>query len=198
MAPRRPREPIALEVRPVTRGDWEHVAGLFGKNGACGGCWCMSWRVPSHGKQWEAAKGEPNRRKLRNLIKEGSVHAVLAFVEGEPVAWCSFGPRESFPRLLASRALARECGPGTWSVVCFFIPSRWRRKGIGTALLRAATARAFELGAREVEGFPAVPWDPKVAVPGAFAWTGVPALFEASGFARLKREGRPIYLKRRP
>jgi GNAT superfamily N-acetyltransferase len=185
----------APEIRPITRTDWPAIVKLFGENGACGGCWCMSWRVPSHGKEWEAAKGAPNRRALGRLVRKGEAHAVLAFVDGEPAAWCSFGPRESFPRLMRSRALARECGPDTWSIVCFFIPSRWRRRGIGTALLQAATKRAFELGAREVEGFPAVPWDPKVAVPGAFAWTGVPKLFEACGFERIKRKGRAIYLR---
>jgi GNAT superfamily N-acetyltransferase len=24
---------------------WPHVEALFGKTGACGGCWCQAWRI---------------------------------------------------------------------------------------------------------------------------------------------------------
>jgi GNAT superfamily N-acetyltransferase len=162
----------------------------------------MHWRVPKHGKAWEEAKGEPNRRALERLVRAGEVHAVLAFAGKEPVGWCSFGPRRSFAKLEASRALARpEAADGTRSIVCFYLPARWRGKGVATALLEAATARAFALGATEVEGFPVVPRKPPAPVPAAFAWTGVPVLFERAGFrpiARADAQGRPIYLKRAP
>lgn len=157
----------------------------------------MSWRVPSHGKAWEACKGEQNRMSLKRLVEAGSVHAVIAVDRRQPIGWCSFGPRASFPRIAGMRALRRDASSDTWSVVCFFILPGWRRRGLGTALLQAATERAFALGASEVEGFPAVPWRADVAVPGAFAWTGVPELFESAGYHRLVRDGakRPIYLR---
>lgn len=157
----------------------------------------MSWRVPSHGKAWEACKGEKNRRSLKRLVDAGEVHAVIAIARRQPIGWCCFGPRESFPRIARMRALNRDVSPGTWSVVCFYIPSSWRRKGLGTALLQAATDRALALGANEVEGFPAVPWRADEAVPGAFAWTGVRELFETVGYRRLERDDvkRPIYLR---
>jgi GNAT superfamily N-acetyltransferase len=195
-----PATPAApLTARPVTPADWPLIEQLFGARGACGGCWCMSWRVPGHGKAWEAAKGEPNRLRLQELVQRHEVHAVLAFAGDRPVGWCSFGPRASFPRLMNSRALARTDIDGVWSVVCFFIPPEWRRQGVATCLLQAVVQRAAALGAREVEGIPAVPYgDGKL--PAAFAWTGVPALFVAAGFAELRRKGatRPIYVKRMP
>jgi GNAT superfamily N-acetyltransferase len=192
--------PAGVSIRPLTPGDWPTVEQLFGPKGACGGCWCMWWRLPTHGRAWREAVGEPNRRALRALIRAGQVHAVLAVHGEEAVAWCTFGPRESFPFLVKSRALARPAAAGRWSVVCFYLPPAWRRRGLGRALLEAATARAFALGAAEVEGFPVVPRKPGATIPAAFAWTGLPAQFEAAGFVRLKRAAgaRPIYVRRAP
>src|SRR5262249_10337031 len=95
------------------------------------------------------------------------------------------------------RALQSDWADDTWSIVCFYIPARWRGKGVATRLLEVATARAFALGAREVEGYPVVPKSPPARVPAAFAWTGVPALYEAARYQELQRPGaaRPIYLK---
>ena len=186
-----------LTVRPLEPDDWPHLARLFGNNGACGGCWCMWWRVPRGGKLWEEAKGKKNRDAFRRLVKARKVHGVLAFVGQEPVGWCSFGPRGDFPRLETVKALRRDFDEGTWSIVCFFIPARWRGKGVATRLLDAATKRARELGARTVEGYPVVPKGEAGPVPAAFAWTGVPVLFERAGYEELERPEatRPIYVK---
>jgi GNAT superfamily N-acetyltransferase len=188
----------AIQVCPLTPNDWPVIEQLFGDNGACGGCWCMWWRVPMGGKTWEQAKGKKNRDAFRRLVKAGKVHGVLAFAGEEPVGWCCFGPRSSFPRIKRVRALQREAQATTWSIVCFYIPSRWRGKGVGTRLAKAVTEQAFALGAKEVEGFPVVPKKAPEKVPAAFAWTGVPALFEAAGYEEMNRPDapRPIYLGR--
>jgi GNAT superfamily N-acetyltransferase len=191
---------MSIIVRPLSPKDWPVIERLFGDNGACGGCWCMWWRVPQGGKTWEVAKGEKNRAAFRRLVKAGKVHGVLAFVQEEPVGWCCFGPRSTFPRIQRVRALQRDTPDTTWSVVCFYIPSRWRGKGVATKLVKAATERAFALGAKEVEGFPVVPKKAPDKIPAAFAWTGVPALFEAAGYEEMDRPNasRPIYLGRKP
>jgi hypothetical protein len=59
--------------------------------------------------------------------------------------------------------------------------------GVARLLLKAATDQAFKLGAGEVEGYPVVPKDPTGSMPAAFAWTGVPTLFEAAGYRELPR-----------
>ncbi|HWR51327.1 MAG TPA: GNAT family N-acetyltransferase [Bryobacteraceae bacterium] len=170
-----------MTVRALTPADWPVVEELFGANGACGGCWCMWWRVPHGGKLWEESKGEKNRRALKSAIEAGEVHAVIAFDGESAVGWCSFGPRETFPRIQSVKALRGEAPPGTWSIVCFYIRAKWRRKGVAGALLDAATRRAFELGAQRVEGYPVIPSKPE-PVPAVFAWTGIPRLFESAGF----------------
>jgi GNAT superfamily N-acetyltransferase len=157
----------------------------------------MYWRLPRGGQLWEEMKGRKNRDRFRRLVRSGRVHAVMAFEDRQPVGWCCFGPRSSFPRLERVRALQREHAEGTWSIVCFYIPSSRRGSGLGTRLLEAATREAFARGAREVEGYPVVP--KRDRMPAAFAWTGVPVMFERAGLTRLRRRGasRPIYLERR-
>ena len=185
--------PVA--IRALEPDDWRTVERLFGANGACGGCWCMWWRVEKGGKTWEEAKGAKNRARMQRLVRHGTVHAVLAFDGDEPIGWCSFGPRTSFPRLVNSRVLEREASDDTWSIVCFFVPAKQRGKGLATRMLRAASERAFELGARAIEGYPVVPRSKTERMPAAFAWTGVPAVFEAAGYTRTRRPRgmRPIY-----
>ena len=199
MPRKKPAAPVPIRVRPVKPGDWEIIVRLFGDNGACGGCWCMWPRVPRGGKLWEEVKGRKNRDSLRRLVRAGKIHAVLAFSGREPVGWCSFGPRETMPRLATVRALQRESSKETWSVVCFFIPARWRGHGVAGQLLEAATREAFARGAAEIEGYPVLPKSASSPVPAVFAWTGVPTLFRRAGYTRLRRPGasRPMYLKRR-
>ena len=33
---------------------WKDYEALMGENGGCGGCWCMSWRLPRAGQLWKA------------------------------------------------------------------------------------------------------------------------------------------------
>ena len=189
-----PPDDPTLVTRALSPGDWPLIARLFGPQGACGGCWCMWPRVEKGGKTWEAAKGKPNQDRFRRLIQAGEVQGVLALAGQEPVGWCSFGPRADFPRLDGIRALRQHPrAPGTWSVVCFYIPAPWRGRGVAEMLLAAATRLAIAQGATRVEGYPA---DPKgKAMPAAFAWTGVPRLFEKVGYRRLPlaKGSRPVF-----
>lgn len=187
-----------LAVRALSPDDWDVVERLFGGNGACGGCWCMHWRVPRGGKLWEESKGAKNRRDFRALVRAGRVHACVAFdaASGEPVGWCSFGPRRDFPRLATVRALRDVSGPDDWAIVCFFVKAAARGRGVGEALLREAVRVAGDRGARALEGYPVTPYGAR-PVPAAFAWTGVPELFVRAGFEDVTPEGRSRRVYRR-
>lgn len=179
-----------LSVRALTRSDGALVERLFGANGACGGCWCMWARLPRGGKLWEASKGEPNRRALLELIRSGAAHALLAFDGPRAVGWCSLGPRAQYPRLERVKAARSNWDASTWSLVCFFIPSRERGRGVASALLDAAIAYAREHGARALEGYPVRSARGAAAqIPAAFAWTGVASMFERRGFTRVSPRG---------
>ena len=34
-----------LTFEPLTKKNWDKFVQLFGKNGACGNCWCMYYRL---------------------------------------------------------------------------------------------------------------------------------------------------------
>ncbi|MCO6436485.1 MAG: GNAT family N-acetyltransferase [Phycisphaerae bacterium] len=190
---------VSVHVRSLVADDWAEVERLFGPRGACGGCWCMYWRLPRGGKLWDENKGEPNRRAFEKLVRGGGVYGCLAFVGEKPVGWCCVGPRRDFPRLERSRVLETDWSAGTWSVVCFYIAAGYRHRGVGSKLLRGAIAVAKAHGAREIEGYPVRPKHGSGAeIPAAFAWTGVEAMFESQGFTPLKgsSDSRAVYRKR--
>ncbi|HUG21748.1 GNAT family N-acetyltransferase [Piscinibacter sp.] len=186
-----------ITTRVLHRADWPTIETLFGANGACGGCWCMWWRVPMGGKTWEAAKGAHNRAAFKQLVESGRASGVLAFAGETPVGWCAAGPREDFPRLARSKALVRDWSQHTWSLNCLYVPARWRGRGVATALVTAAVGLARASGAVEIEAYPQAvkPGERQAA---AFVWTGVPSLFEAAGFDPLHKpeRGRTLYLLR--
>lgn len=182
-----------LVIRPVRRSDWRHIATLFGARGACGGCWCMTWRLPRGGKLYEANKGAPNRRRFRALLGSGKVHGLLAFAGGTPVGWCSVGPKSEYPRLENSRVLKVPRIGEDWAVLCFFIRRDWRNAGLATRLLREAVAYATRSGATLLDGFPVRPPADNLMAP-AFAWTGLPSMFESCGFRSMRDASeRPHY-----
>jgi GNAT superfamily N-acetyltransferase len=179
-----------LEFHPLTPDRWGDLETLFGQRGACGGCWCMTWRRPR--AEFDRGKGEGNKQAFRAIVAAGPVPGILAYNAGAPIGWCSVAPRETFPTLERSRALRRIDGEPVWSVTCLFVARGRRRSGVGVALLRAAVAHAGARGARVVEGYPMV--QRKGALPDPFVWTGPLSAFLAAGFASASRgpTGRPI------
>ena len=114
-------DPAKLIIRELKRTDWNVIEELFGSRGACGGCWCMFWRIERGGRLWEENKGEPNRRAFRGLLEAGKVMGVLAFDKKTPVGWCSFGRRAEFPRTERMKACIRKDTDQVWSIDCFYI-----------------------------------------------------------------------------
>jgi hypothetical protein len=45
---------LRLQFHPVTKKRWTDFETLFGERGACGGCWCMLWRLRR--KEFESQK----------------------------------------------------------------------------------------------------------------------------------------------
>jgi GNAT superfamily N-acetyltransferase len=183
-----------IEVLPLTRERWNDVETLFGPRGACGGCWCMFWRLPRG--EFSRGKGEGNRRAFQALVRRGEEPGLLAYADGVPVGWCALAPREAYPSLARSRVLAPVDDKPVWSVSCFFIARGWRRKGVTVALLRAAAAHAAARGGKILEGYPIAP--KKGEVPAAFAWTGLVGGFTKAGFEEAARRSatRPIMRRR--
>ncbi|MBI3660823.1 GNAT family N-acetyltransferase [Candidatus Acetothermia bacterium] len=179
-----------LEFHPVTPERWADFEKLFGERGACGGCWCMFQRITR--AEFTQQKGEVNKRAMKKLIDSRETPGILAYTKGEPIAWCSIGPRENFLAIERSRILKRVDNQPVWSIVCFFVDKKFRRQGVTVKLLEAAVAHAHKKGAKIVEGYPVEPKMEKM--PDVFAWTGFSSAFKKAGFKEVLRrsETRPI------
>jgi GNAT superfamily N-acetyltransferase len=199
-----PAKQIALTFLPATPDRWSDVEKLFGERGACGGCWCMSWRLLS--ADFDAGKGEGNMRALRKLVKDNRVPGILAYDDGRPVAWCSVAPREEFVRLEKHRTLSSNKrsvlagAPGqriddhpVWSIVCLFIDKPHRRQGVSATLLKAAAKYAFSRGARIVEGYPTAP---NQVLPDPFIFMGTDSAFRKAGFTEVARPAKTRLIMR--
>jgi GNAT superfamily N-acetyltransferase len=181
---------LELNFYPLTLNRWKDLEKLFGERGACGGCWCMWWRLTR--SEFERGKGKKNKAALKKIVKSGEVPGILAYANGEPIAWCSVGPRETFPAFERSRVLKRIDAKPVWSIVCLFIDREFRKKGVSVKILKAAVEYAKKKGAKIVEGYPIEP--KKGKWPDAFVWTGVPSAYRKAGFKEVHRGSptRPI------
>jgi GNAT superfamily N-acetyltransferase len=169
-----------LVVRDLSPALWPALETLFGPRGACGGCWCMYWRLEK-GESWEDLKGGPAKRRMRQLVTAGKARGAIAFAGKEPVGWIAYGRRHDFPRLERARTLTCEDVELVWSLPCFYIKAGWRDRGVATALLRHALRSLRRQGAKIAEGYP-VNLKPGQRLPNAFAWTGTHSLFAEAGF----------------
>jgi GNAT superfamily N-acetyltransferase len=188
--PPKDREVIGLKFHPLTPGRWVDLEKLFGERGACGGCWCMWWRLVH--SDFLRQRGETNREAFRNLVDSGKIPGILAYTEGQPVGWCAVAPRETFPRLERSRILKRVDDEPVWSVVCFFVAKAFRGMRVSVRLLEAAVNYVRKQGGSIVEGYPVEP--KKDWTPDPFVYTGLASAFREVGFVEIMRrsETRPI------
>lgn len=183
----------AFSVHPLTPERWNDLAQLFGQRGACGGCWCMSWRLRA--SEFNRGKGESNKRAFKRIVSSGSVPGLLAYRHDEPVGWCAVGPRECYPRLENSRILKRVDDQPVWSITCLFVRRDCRRAGVSVQLLKAAIKFARMNKARILEGYPN-DLSGKL-LPDAFVWTGLASAFRAAGFTEVLRRSRTRPIMRR-
>lgn len=181
---------LKLHFFPVTKDRWSDFETLFGERGACGGCWCMLWRLTR--KEFESQKGEGNRRAMKAIIQSGKIPGILAYSRGQPVAWCSVAPREHFPSLGRSRILKPLDELPVWSITCLFVEKPYRRRGISTRMIAAAVEHVKKQGGTLVEAYPVEPKKDKM--PDVFAWTGLASAYLKAGFVECARrsETRPI------
>ncbi|MBI5771017.1 MAG: GNAT family N-acetyltransferase [Verrucomicrobia bacterium] len=182
---------VRLAIRPANADRWPDVEALFGRNGACAGCWCQWWRL--RGAAWRGGKGAKNQAAFRRQIRaRGPAPGLLAYAGREPVGWLALAPRGDYLRLAHSRVLAPVDETPVWSLTCFFVRADWRGRGVARALVAAAGSFARKHGARLLEAYPVDTGGARR--PGVWLYTGTAALFASAGFSEVARRSptRPI------
>ena len=180
-------------VVPLTADLWPAFEKLFGKSGACSGCWCVHWRVPH--ADYVAMRGEAAKAFFKRRVKKGPPPGVLAFIGDEAVGWLQIGPRADTPQWNSPRRATAPLKESDaederiWGATCFFIKSSARGQGVMDALLKGGMAYAKANGARVVE---ACPIDGKTG--NVDAYVGVMSAFERAKFKEVARRkaNRPL------
>jgi hypothetical protein len=172
-----------LAFHPVKPARLPDLARFMQKHGKFRYCACMRWRMRS--TDFSRATKDGRVEALEALVREGTPIGVLAYLEQEPVGWCSVAPRETHAGLERYRALPRIDDAPVWSVVCFFVSARVRRGGATRGLLKAAVDYAAAQGAKIIEGYPVEP------CARLYTYMGSPATFRAAGFQDVTPPGQP-------
>jgi GNAT superfamily N-acetyltransferase len=170
---------MRLEIHPVAPDRLDDLARFSEGHGKFRYCSCMRWRMTS--AEFQHSTKESRVATLENLVRQGTPIGLLGYVDGQPAAWCSIAPRETYGAIQRSRAIPLIDALAPWSVVCFFVDSRLRGHGIRPRLLQGALAYARERGATVVEGYPVEPGSV------SYGYMGPPSMYEGAGFREIAR-----------
>ena len=168
---------LKFSFHPLTSDRWADFERLFGPRGACGGCWCIFWKLRC--KAFDENTGEPARQMQKSIVDSGTVPGLLAYLDRDPIGWIAIEPRSAYLRLEHSRVLKPIDDENVWSVTCFFVAKQVRRQGVTVELLKAAVDYVRGQGGRIVEGYPV---DAKKNMPAPFVYTGTAVAFQKAGF----------------
>lgn len=153
----------------------------------------MWWRQTR--AEFDRAHGERNRRAMKRMVDGGEVPGIIAYADGEPIGWCSIGPREHFGSIERSRVLKRLDDKPVWSLVCLFVRRNRRGKGVAVCLVEAAVDFARSHGATIVESYPTEPRGRQLEAVSSFM--GTPSLFARAGFREFARPSKARVIMRR-
>ncbi|HOG78560.1 MAG TPA: GNAT family N-acetyltransferase [Anaerolineaceae bacterium] len=177
---------LQVEVYPATAERWPDLEQILSQRRATSSCWCMFWRL----RRTDFSKLTDDEKKaaLKAHTADRLAPGVLAYVDGKVIGWCSVGPRENFVALENSRILKRVDDTPVWSIVCFFVDTPFRKKGVMAELLRGAVRYAEQNGAQVIESYPLEMQSDKLAgqkLHGFSGYMGIASVFRAAGFVKV-------------
>jgi ribosomal protein S18 acetylase RimI-like enzyme len=173
-------------TRPLKADNWPDLEAIFNARGCsiARNCWCMYYRK-SGAEGWPTKdRSRINRGRLKSLADEGKQVGLIGYQDGVPVGWVSFGPREDFARLARSPVMAPVDDQPVWSIICFVVPSEYRKQGIARQLLDAAVAFCRKKKVKLVEAYPV---DKEGRSADSSMWFGAKSMYDAAGFEEVAR-----------
>jgi ribosomal protein S18 acetylase RimI-like enzyme len=186
---------MKLTVQPLTPERWPDLEALFNAKGCsvARGCWCMFYR--RSGSRGPLPKGtteaQANRAALKALVDSGEPPGLIGYHGKVPVGWVSIGPRDDYAKLRRSPVMKPVDDLPVWSIICFVVPSQYRRQGVARSLLDGAIAYAKKRGATLLEAYPV---DKPDRSSDDAMWFGAKSMYDAVGFEEVARRkaNRPI------
>jgi hypothetical protein len=166
----------SIKIKPVDDKTWSDFETLFESKGAPKYCWCMAWRMTKEELKHNNSKSR--KKFIKKRVDNDTQIGLLAYIEGEPIAWCSIAPRETYQRLGGDENLEK-----VWSLACFFIKREHRGGGLVTDLIKHAKKYAKKNGAKYLEAYPVKKDSP------SYRFMGYVGTFEKAKFHFVKKEG---------
>jgi GNAT superfamily N-acetyltransferase len=111
----------------------------------------MYWRI---GNEYRKRPQQKNKEAFHEIVENGPAPGLLAFIDDYPVRWCQLTPRDTVPWLDHTWRLKRVDDLSVWSISCLYIRKGYRRRGITSGLIEAATVAAKRAGAPALEAYP--------------------------------------------
>jgi len=150
-------------------------------------CYCRYHHFDGDKNAWLARmfhEPEQNEREFLAMAKSDWLMGMVALGDdGSALGWMKICEHRALRKLYDQRlyrGLPCFNGPreGVFTIGCFLVDERLRRRGVARALLRAGLAQVRAEGGRAVEAFPRG----AEGVPAAELWTGPARLFLTEGF----------------
>jgi GNAT superfamily N-acetyltransferase len=176
-----------LTVVPANEASFEDLQTVFGTRGQASRCQCQRYKLGRR-ESFGSFPAEERAYRLRQQTDCGypasnTTSGLVAYLDGEPVGWCSVEPRTAYERLVRNHRVPWEgraedkTDDSVWAVTCLFTRAGFRKRGISRALARAAVEFARRRGARAVEAYPmstkrAILEELHVGTEGVFAGAG--------------------------
>jgi GNAT superfamily N-acetyltransferase len=191
-----PTQPPGLEIVPANEARCADLQAVFGTRGPAANCQCQRYKL----RPREAFRRFPVEERARRLREQThcddpaaeTTSGLVAYLGGEAVGWCAVEPRSAYGGLVrVSRVpwLGRSedrADAGVFAVTCVFARAGFRRRGIGSALARAAVSSAWSRGARAIEAYPMLT-TPGHTITLDEIHVGTRSMFAAAGFAEVSR-----------
>jgi GNAT superfamily N-acetyltransferase len=169
---------MAFDTRPLTPDRVDDFATVANPNRRPSHCWCLSHRLSA--REITELGGGSREAAFRALCARENPPGVIGYDDGEPVGWCSIGPRSENTRLSQSRLIRPLDDVPVWSIICVVIRGGHRRRGYTTPLINGAVDYAATRGAPAVESYPVDPGSGRIDLTMAFV--GTRAMFANAGF----------------
>ena len=169
---------MVFDARPVTPDRVDDFVAVVNPNRRASHCWCLSHRLSA--REITELGGGSREAAFRALCARENPPGVIGYDDGEPVGWCSIGPRSENTRLTQSRLIRPLDDMPVWSIICVVIRGGYRRRGYTTPLIDGAVEFAATRGAPAVESYPVDPGSGRIDLTMAFV--GTRAMFANAGF----------------